>query len=671
MTQTVKTMILAALTLLATAAAALAGTIQVAVIPATISGDGDSFALGAEGKTTADLVFDLSMLPPGVTVSGAQLRLVPIGRGAGSQFVRIFETGKPGQSIGSLSVGPGEAPVLSSGNGIADRLMQGGGTLGLTLSTQSVRVDRSYASIKAKASSTRPRLIVEWNDTAPALTQQGARLTYRGAPDDVTPWTLIPVGGARLTGMFAARQILTGPVFVGADVIVIADDGQGPRLVGLNPLKGLSWRYPANQPLQAAPWKYLRVDARGRLLAFRNDGVVTVFDGFGAQGPTGMTDHAIPDLLVSKRPVVSAGGMIAFLGDQKPGDLGNHIYSYSPLPGALALWRSDQTVGKATAPVLSPRMGDHLVYAMVDGPDRGLAIFEAATGLLRFPVDGQGAGFPQGSDLDKFSQFHPVLPVAVPGANGAQEWAYLAGYGAQTGTLEGYADLTLPGRPAQWAAPQSGAMSRCVSPPVAEGDRPAVICVQDKGLRRYDFASGKELCRSDPASGDFVATSNLIGDGAGNVVFWQEDTASSGALHGFDSACQWQFSQPLDGIPARTDGIEVLELRIAPDGMIYLVSTTQLLAIRLMTPGDRRVTAMAAQTQYAASGVLSFAGAQAPAGGPIALYAADRLALAGLSISDGAQVFCTARNGIGFGPGFRVEKGGALRCGFDRFEAPN
>jgi hypothetical protein len=200
---------------------------------------------------------------------------------------------------------------------------------------------------------------------------------------------------------------------------------------------------------------------------------------------------------------------------------------------------------------------------------------------------------------------------------------------------------------------------------VAAGTPPVLYCVQNGVLRGFDYRSGKSYCASPAPEVPYSATSNLVVDGAGHVFFWQESVGQSGMFYGFDADCKQILAQPLAGLPAKTDGIEVLELRAGSDGVFYVMGSEEVYAIRVMR-ADGTVAALAADTQYAsASDLVVAAGASAPNDGPVAFYAAGALSMADLQVPASADVTCTARGGVSFAPGFRVEQGAAMRCRID------
>lgn len=651
---------------LVSAPVAIAGTVATAVIPVAVTGQGAPFTIKQDTSMGVEISFDMSAVPPGVQLTSAVLRLVPTSAGQGAQFVRIFKKGETGTSIGGLNVPVTPTPTESTGDGLLNVLADRPASLDLVLTTDSVRSERSYFSYADGSSTNRPRLIVTWADNSPKMTRVGTQLRYRGSPDDATPWAYNAPEGAVLSVLFpsggAQANILTGPAFVGDLVVFIAKGSDGPKLYGMRPSGSVAWTYPSDgTALDDITWKYLRLDDQGRLMAFANTGSVTVFSGFGPRGPATAVTKSVPEMNVSKRPVISAGGLVVFRKNQSSdAEPGNYIYALTPFPNLTTLWRSPANVGKSTAPVLSPRLGQQLVYVMGEDQSAGLSIFDNTTGVQPVPT-----GFPAGSDLDKFNSFHPPLAlVADPTADTPKDWVYLSGFAPGNGTLDGFTDLDKPGSPGRWNAAQTGEVSRCMSPPPADGAEPVVYCVQAQQFRAYSYQSGKMICASDDAAGPVSATSNLVADGNGNLVFWQEDAGPSGVLRGFSPTCEAVFMAPLDGLPAKNDGIEVLELRAGPDGAVYAYSGSEVFALRV-TQGAAAPTELMANTQYAVQGDMTLASLTAPADGAVALHAEGVLALGDLTVPAGAAVVCSGRKGLSLGANFSLEVGATLACGLN------
>lgn len=638
-----------------------AGTVAIAVIPEVTEGDGGTFVI-PEGGTDqmVELTFDVSAVPANASIESVILRLTPVGTSGGSQVVRIFQDSDRNTSVGAINVSQSDAPVESTGDGLIALVSGDPAALKLALGTSAARVSRTYYSAASASAITRPRLIVNWTDESPAVIANGNQLRYRGRIENATPWRVNAPTGALLSNLFAPDQILTGAAFVGEAIVVVAKKASVTKLYGISPSGQMLWSYPAGDAtLDDKPWKYLRVDDRGRLLAFRNDGFIYVFENFGAAGPAEMSSQKVPQLRLSKRPVMNTGGLISFRHDGTTDNPGSYIYALSPWPGLTPLWRSPGTVGKSTAPVLSPALGNHLVYVIGQEASAGLNVLDSTRGDLTF-----GQGFPTGSGLGDFDGFLPPLVVNADPSNANQsDWVYLAGRGVGSGRLEGYTDITdQSGNPGGWKLPQEGALSQCMSPPVEPGVSPIVYCVQSDRFRAYAFNDGSLLCESEQAA--LQATSNLLADGNGNIYFWQENASESGVLHGFSPECTPAFSQPLTGVPAKTDGSDLVDLRIGPNGVFYLTSDAALLAIRL-TGLNAAPTQLNENTQYSSNGAMKIANTNAPSTGPVELYAGGALSLGNMALPVGGDVTCAARESVSFGPGFSVEKGGVLRCRID------
>lgn len=649
---------------------AYAGSVATAVIPVTVTGEGAPFTIVPEAETGAvtevKISFDLSAVPQGAQLTSAVLRLVPVNIGTNTQFLRIFKADAPDTSIGGMNVSTAAAPVVSTGNGLVTALADRPTSLDIILKTDSVRSKRQYYSFADSDASNRPRLIVTWSDTSPQMTRTGTQLRYRGSPDDATPWVYNAPKGAVLSGLFPAAgtqaTVLTGPAFVGDLVVFMAKDGSGTKLWGMSADGGVAWSYAGgDQPLADTTWKYLRLDDQGRLMAFANNGSITVFTGFGPDGPTKHETKAVPEVNVSKRPVISAGGMIMLRKNQSSeGEGGNYIYALSPLPDLRVLWRSPASVGNASAPVLSPRLGQQLVYVMGEGQSKGLSIFDNTTGTQPVPT-----GFPAGSKLGNFADFHPPLAVVIdPKADTPADIVYLSGFDAGAGTLDGFYDLDKPGTPGRWNQAKNGPVSRCISPPPADGAAAVVYCVQASEFRAFEYQTGKQICASDPSVGPISATSNIVADGSGSLFFWQENAGTSGVLRGFSPTCETLFTQPLDGLPAKNDGIEVLDLRAGADGVIYAYSGSEVFALRV-TQAAGNPTELVGNTQYTAQGDMTLAALTAPANAAVSLHAEGALALGDLKVPATAAVTCSARKGLSFGVNFSLEVGATLNCGID------
>jgi len=640
-----------------------AASIAIALVPTVIpvpAEDPKTFVLEYDANKpdetpTAKLTFDLQAIPSGVTIESAILRLVPSGTVATSQQVRIFGDDKYTNAIGQLITSPTKQAVESTGAGLVTALKDAKQTLDLYLRTSSIRTSQRYHSDTALTSANRPRLIISWTDTAPPIIRAGAQLRYRGNPDDVTPWRYGSANGAMLStplNKLQFNQILAGPVFRGDEIIVIATPRPSakPVLYGVNWNGNKRWEHQIPQlDDSTAGWKYLHVDTQDRLLAFRNDGKISIFDDFGDSGPTNRTDKPIYEMKLSKRPVVSAGGTVTFRNDN------GYVYSLSPSPGLRELWRSDTNVGLSPPPVLSPRHGNGLVYviAVPDEGSPGLLVFDAARGDVLFPM-----AFPKGSKLSGYSNFHP--PFVVAGTD--HDWVFLSGFGESTGVLEGYTDFT-KGDPGGWKEAKNGPISRCVAPPPTGNAEPVIYCVQGGKFRGFRL-NGSDHCVAATKAVDLSATSNLVADGAGNIYFWNEIAEKSGVFYGFSSHCVQLFSEELHGLPKKPDGSDVLELRVGPNGVLYAMSNTELFAIQPTQSGPA-VAALAASTRYATQGPMQVTAPTAPTEGPVALAASGTLSFGKFQVPAGADVTCSAGKGISFGAGFAVKSGGVLRCGIE------
>jgi hypothetical protein len=620
------------------------------------------------GKTsTAKLTFDLQAIPVGATIECAKLRLFPDAEGTSQQVFILSDIKDTDNRIGQLYTKKPKQAVESLGDGLVRTLENlAGKTLDLYLWTNTPRSIRSYYSHTADTSANRPRLIVSWADTAPPITRAGAQLRYRGNPDDMTPWKNDMPKGAVLSQL-GFDQILAGPVFRRDEILLIAKPMRDAKPM----LYGMGWngskRWASELPALGKPtasWKYLHVDAQDRLLAFANDGTIRLFD-FGDDGrPTDPVVMRVDGMLLSNRPVVSAGGMVTFRNDA------GYVYTLSPSPGLRDLWRSPINVGLSPPPVLSPRHGDGLVYviAVPDAGNPGLLVVDAVRGEVRFPPaqpKGTTEAFPTDSRLSNYKDFHP--PFVVEGSE--HDWVFLSGFGESKGVLEGYTDFTNGDPAGRWKEPKEkeskdNRISRCVAPLRTSNAEPVIYCVQGGQLRGFKL-DGSQSCPSTIGDEGLNATSNLVADGAGNIYFWDETAGDSGVFYGFDSQCVRLFSQPLKGLPKKPDGSDVLELRVGPHGVIYATGDKVLFAIQPTRAGP--VSVLVANTRYATLGPMEFtASLVPPTDGPVILAAiGGKVSFGDFQVPAGADVTCSAGNGVSFGPGFTVKKGGVLRCGID------
>jgi hypothetical protein len=500
----------------------------------------------------------------------------------------------------------------------------------------------------------RPRLIVSWNDMTPSVVRTGAQLRYRGDPPDMTPWSHAAPQSAAVSTPIAwlkLNQILAGPVFRADEMLLIAaptTDTKVQRLYGFGWNGNKRWE----AALPAAPWKYLHIDEQGRLLAFRNDGQISVFENFGPSGPATVTEFPVAGLKLSTRPAVSAGGIVVFRNET------GSLQAQSPFPAFREIWRTPN-IGLSSMPILSPRPGDNLIYVMGD-QTTGLVVLDAPTGESQL-----GKPFPEGSKLSGFPAFHPPQSVEGP----THDWVFLSAYSHESGRLEAYNDFT-QGHPSGWIDGKDGPISRCVAPP----GNGANYCVQNGQLRSFDIekatgcASNKLPFTKDGKTYELSATSNLIADGNGAIYFWDQE---AGLFYGFDRDCKKLFSAALGGsLPQKTDGSEVLELRAGPNGVFYALSAKQLFAVEPLYALDPRQTtvpgALAGNTRFATLGSFALSSEIAPPqDGPVIIAASQSLAFDDFRIGARADVTCSAGKGISFGAGFKVDKGGVLRCGIE------
>jgi outer membrane protein assembly factor BamB len=187
-------------------------------------------------------------------------------------------------------------------------------------------------------------------------------------------------------------------------------------------------------------------------------------------------------------------------------------------------------------------------------------------------------------------------------------------------------------------------------PQPALGVNGRVYYLQDGQLRahRYDNVAAAEVVSSDA---NLNTTSNLVMDGADNVYFWD-----NGYLHGYGPHGQPLFKRlPLTGVQERKDQTregpqQFIRLMVGPDGTLWAnnQNADALFAFKpsysaadlTLEQNDIRT-----QTAYRATG---------------------KLTVGGVRIDAGTQVLLQAQDGIGFAPGFMVQRGASLeaRTGF-------
>ena len=643
-----------------------ATTALLATLVSADEGDADRFVLAHVADTTgrsptATLGFDLRALPRGVALESVVLRLVPADAPVAPHRVVIGASDGFKPLIGQLVVAGDGRPVESVGTalaGVVGRLLvDPADRLTLHLRTDSPGTRQAFHGPAARDPANRPRLVVSWADPSAAVERHGAWLHDRGRSEQTTPWRNHRPAGALLAQPLARRgfERIVGPVFRDDEMVVIATPPGGPaRCLGIGWNGALRWEreLPA-LPAATAAWSHLRVDAQGRVLAFASRELVAVLSDFGPGGPATRQTRSIDGLLLSSRPAVGAGGIVALRND---GD--GLLYGLGPAPGLDVLWRSSRAVGLSTPPVASPARGDGLFYAIAvddtrDGRGIGLVVVDAARGQKPGPI-----AFPERSQLGGFSDFHP--PLAAEGRD--HDWVFLAGYGETTGRLEGYSDFTAMA-PSAWATGRDGPVSRCIAPP-ARGGRALLYCVQDGRLRGFARDNGSVRCESAADAAPLSATTNLVADGDGNLYFWDEREGAAGLFHGFAPDCSRTLETPLPGLPQAGPG-EAAELVAGADGLFYLNLQDRLFSIRLSS-GDAD-PALVAGTRQAVAGSIDAsrrARPAAPTEGPVALEAlGGRLSLGDLQVPPGADLSALATTGISFAPGFAVSRGGVLRCG--------
>ena len=645
--------------LLAALCGAQGGTISVALVP-KVGQNGTpgptpphAFVIENMGQSnrTAMLTFDVSAIPKGAHVS-AVLRVVTVDRPAGTQQVRVFPA-QGAASLAQFSVNKNSPSATeSTGDGLSSAVQDAvnrGDKLILNLRTASIRTSQPYFANDADPQN-RPRLIVSWPDASPAETRNGAQLRYRGDPSDATPWRYSQPNGVVVSTLLNGTNfalISAGPAFHGDDIVLIANlQGKDSTLYGIGWDGSQRWQYSFPQLSdKSASWKYLIPDGDpNRMFAFASKQGLRRFSWSNPNGaPDGLATMEIPGMLLSKRPAISAGGGIAYLNDD------GYVYSLSPLPNPDVLWQST-SVGKVPPVVLSPRGGDNLLYFFGNANNtKGFYAADPVRGVLRFPPGGTSA-FPEGSTLGNFPVFN--RPLAVPVNN--HDWVYLSSSENANGVLEGYANFA-SGNPTGWLKPMTGAIARCIAPPRGDNAQQTVYCVQNNELRGFS-PDGSSICTGPAPKG--VEASNLIADGAGNLYYY-----AATVFYGFDKQCKSLFAKEVK-LPISTEGGNDFTLAVGPNGVFYARSVQQLFAIQPTQPSWP--TNPEAKTRYAAQGDMQAPTGTIPTTGPVAFAAVGgKLTFGAVTIPSGADVSCSASNGITFNPGFTVEQGATLRCGFE------
>lgn len=646
--------------LLAAVCGAQAPSISVALVPTVVqdgtAGETPAHAfvienMGASSRT-ATLTFDLRAIPKGARVS-AVLRVITMDKPAGAQQVRVFPDKSSGPSIAQISINKNSPSAAESTGDDLSAAVQtaadAGAPLVLSLRTSSVRSSQPYFANDADPEN-RPRLIVSWPDSSPAETRNGPELRYRGSPTDATPWRYSQPTSVVVSMLLGGQNfdfISAGPAFHGDDILLIANtQGADSMLYGIGWDGSKRWSYAYPQLAdKTAGWKYLIGDTdRNRLLAFASKRVLRQFDWNSANGAPASTDaKQIDDMALSKRPAVSAGGVIAYLNDN------GYVYSFSPLPSLDGLWRST-SVGKVPPVVLSPRGAESLLYFFAnENGAKGFYAADPVRGVLRFPPGGSPK-FPNGSALGKF----PVLntPLAAPVNN--RDWVFLSSSENSNGVLEGYASFA-SGSPSGWKTPKTGPILRCIAPPPADNAPQAIYCVQNDELRGFAL-DGTSICTGAAPRG--LDASNMIADGAGNLYYF-----AGGIFYGFDKQCKSLFAAQVN-LPISTDGGGDFTLSVGPNGVMYARSVKNLFAIQPVQPSWPATPE--AKTRYAAQGDMQVPAGAMPTTGPVAFAAVGgQLTFGAITIPSGADVSCRASKGITFNPGFTVAQGAILRCGFE------
>ncbi|HEY3706412.1 MAG TPA: hypothetical protein VGL22_15220 [Terracidiphilus sp.] len=645
--------------LLAALCGAQTPSISIALVPSVVQG-GTSGAtpphafvienMGDSNKTAA-LTFDLTAVPKGAAVS-AVLRVITVDHPAATQQVRVFPGQSSGPSIAQFTVNKNSPSAAeSTGDDLSAAVQTAAGTnLVLSLRTSSVRSSQPYYANDADPEN-RPRLIVSWPDASSPETRNGPELRYRGNPTDATPWRYSQPNGVVVSTLLSGlnfAHISAGPAFHGDDILMIANtQGADSMLYGIAWDGSKRWSYAYSQlGDKSAAWKYLIPDSdRNRVVAFASKLVLRQFDWNSTNGAPATTDaKQIAEVALSKRPAVSAGGGIALLNDD------GYVYSFSPLPRLDGLWRST-SVGKVPPVVLSPRGGENLLYFFGNANgSKGFYAADPVRGVLRFPVKGVPA-FPDGSSLGNFPAFN--IPLAVP--VNFRDWVFLSSSENQNGVLEGYGSFA-SGTPSGWRTPKTGAIARCIAPPSADNPQQTIYCIQNNELRGF-IPDGTSVCTGQAPNG--VEASNLIADGAGNLYY-----VAAGIFYGFDRQCKSLFAAPVN-LPIHTDGGNDFILSVGPNGVMYARSVQQLFAIQPTQSSWPANTE--AKTRYVAQGDMQAPTGAIPTTGPVAFAAVGgQLTFGAITIPSGADVSCSASKGITFTPGFTVEQGATLRCGYEQ-----
>jgi hypothetical protein len=647
--------------LLSALCGAQAGTISIALVPkveqAGPSGPTlqQTFIIENVGPSnrTATLNFDLTAIPKGAQVS-AVLRVTAKDRPTGTQQVRVFWVAHGGSSIAQFSINKNSPSAAeTTGDDLSVAVSQARSAnvpLVLSLRSTTVLSSQRYYSNDADPGN-RPRLIVSWPDTSPSETRDGAQLRYRGDPTDATPWRYSQPNGAVVSTLFDRSTfalISAGPAFHGDDIVLIANtQGADPTLYGIAWDGSKLWQYPFPQLAdKSASWKDLIPDGDPtRMFAFASKLGLRRFSWNNPNGaPNEITALDIPSLELTNPPAISAGGVISYVNDK------GYVFSHSPLPNPDALWQST-SVGTVPPVVLSPRGGENLLYFFgnVSKTSRGFYTADPVRGVQRFPPGGTPA-FPKGSTLGNFQTFN--RPLAVPVNN--RDWVYLSSSENSNGVLEGYTSFA-GGDPSGWRQSKSGAIARCIAPPPAANAQQTVYCIQNEELLGFNV-DGSNICSEKAPKG--LEASNLVADGAGNLYYFADKI-----FYGFDKQCRKLFAKEVS-LPISTEGGNDFVISVGPNGVLYARSVQELFAIQPTVsawPANPE-----AKTRYAAQGDMQAPTGTFPTTGPVAFAAiGGNLTFGAVTIPAGADVSCSASNGITFNPGFTVEQGATLRCGFE------
>jgi hypothetical protein len=632
-----------------------------------------------KSTSEAHLVFDLSTIPEDANITKTTLRLVgKPGAYQNPQVVQIFpESQKEPVGYWFASCAPTCDSIFSASQEslrevVVAAFKKKDRKLSLTLSSTSRLGDWRYYSLAAcdDTSSFKPRLIVEYDLPGRSPEQQEWMRTDR------THWKFFPaVTEVKVKPIMGHTTLISNPVFYKSGLYLFGSPtSETTYLYGLNSSGGERWKRSIKGFVSE-----VRIAGGGTGYASAPAVLFTGGGGSGAEAVAAIKDGAVmrigmtdggagytsaplvkltggggsgaeatavirPDTPASHALVTDTGRLYSVgedrialydlekegepirrvpMGDLKilvPPTLGadgslymvpsGYGYIYGLNPNLEELWRypsgaGDEEAKKITPFVLSPGRQEYGYAARGTGKRNELVRINTADGSAE-----------RREFSKKFTDFHRPLVIRGP----EQDYVFLAAYSVQDGLLACYS-----GGKEIWE--RGGPVSR----PNQDSKGNKVFVVQSGRLRAYDKWNGKELC-STGAETPLAATSNLVLDGEDRLYFW-----NNGILYGYTGDCQPFLSQAMEELPER------LDLLFGPDGTLY--ARTEKQSLYAITPKVPHLTLDPSSL------------------GTDTIYSADTIRVADhLEIGRETEVMLKARDGISFGVGFTVKKGGRLTC---------